>query len=804
MSVACFDQIEGILELVNPLRALTPSGSRTPRTPRTNWTPWTPRTQTPRNPTVEAKADQHEGESPVVVPPTIVCRAKGDGVPLGLLCRVARRGDLLMLGCHRTGKLTGVRMLKNASVEITSPGVIEIYARSAPSLVLRFDTAQEAEYWAADFRGCPTQPPTPRGMATPRIGASVMSTPRVQRPFGSQPQGDGIGLSPWMAGGALDAPSVITAGRHRSKESASTCSGVGTTRSTRASTRRIPRRTAKENTPDTTNSEEDNSSDLEGWVEAQTARSSRLMQLFEKEHRRMEATADDLADQRLLIERKSRTIDVLEAEEAEHQQGLDKLQEVVAQLSSRCQKVEDGPQYFYIGDSEVETHTLSPSSTAGTLSMGETRSKPMIPQLKLPGGSSSIEQSVARAEDAWEARRRVLQQQAEERAQRRAGMPDRIAEAVRKAPLLSPRRPRRQTSSSSQSLREAHGMMMRQLSPQMSEDTTLDSPADMMALPGEPVDPMEAEEDFPALGPATQWFQLEQEPGAEFNFEFSMPSQDTQAPVAHEPAARSAAELNGEPAAPVLESLEPVLEQEPAVPVLESLEPALEQASQTPRAEEPAEVEASRSDEAPEDGCAGTAEVSEAEVKDCVLEDKAEAAPEERVQCPQAAEDGPPGREESEPLLLAESSDAGSWSRMVSDEDDQTPRMEGVPAAAPADVTVAKARAVDAEGKSFAWVPNKLFPRSSSGSQKSSHEVLPEATGQAHLSVVSWVVPEPMPPEPMEDSELLVALEKRRQQVEQARCEFTKEGIHSRADVPRSSPRANVDPERSKFRTTSK
>eukprot|EP00439_Symbiodinium_sp_Y106_P027413 s3706_g3.t1 len=64
---------------------------------------------------------------------------------------------------------------------VPNPGVIEINARNAPSLVLRCDTAQEADYWAEDFKGCPTQPSTPRGATTPRVGGSTVGTPRVER-----------------------------------------------------------------------------------------------------------------------------------------------------------------------------------------------------------------------------------------------------------------------------------------------------------------------------------------------------------------------------------------------------------------------------------------------------------------------------------------------------------------------------------------------------------------------------------------------------------------------------------------------
>ncbi|CAK9117053.1 unnamed protein product [Durusdinium trenchii] len=76
MAIACFDQFEGLLELAKPaLEALTPRRLKSITTPKVN--------------------------PAVVVPATVVCRAKGDGVPAGLLCRVSVQGELLMLGCHR-------------------------------------------------------------------------------------------------------------------------------------------------------------------------------------------------------------------------------------------------------------------------------------------------------------------------------------------------------------------------------------------------------------------------------------------------------------------------------------------------------------------------------------------------------------------------------------------------------------------------------------------------------------------------------------------------------------------------------
>lgn len=803
MSVACFDQLEGILEFANPFRALTPRGLRTPRTPRTPRE--TPRGEAPKTPRGEAEAD-----GAVVVPPTLVCRAKGDGVPLGLLCRVSRRGELLMLGCHRTGKLTGVRMLKNAEVEVPNPGVIEINARNAPSLVLRCDTAQEADYWAEDFKGCPTQPSTPRGATTPRVGGSTVGTPRVERTSATaQPrQSDFAGLSPWTAGGALDAPSCILGGRHRSKESASTCSGVATTRSTAASRRRRSNRLykEKESAPETTNSEEENSSDLEGWVEAQTARSSRLMQLFEKEHRRMNATADKLADRRQLIERESRCIDALEAAEHEHQEGLDKLHEVVAQLSSRCRKADDGPQYFYIGDSEVETQTVSPASTAGQITPAQNKLPAGLPQLNLNACRENIERSVASAEDVWEERRRVLQEQAQSREARRAELPAAQDSAIRKTPLMSPRRMagsgrKRQSSGGSQSLREAHGMILRQLSPPKEQ-----------ALPGET-------EDF----------------GEVLSRESSKLSDEV--PLSLDPSA-SQLEMLQEPEPTAEEPLEAVEDPEPT-----AADPLAAAEDPEPSAEEPlaaAEEIDTAADEPPVEAWPPQAVASDlqaAEEAPTAAEEPPSAEPAAVVEkAPRSATED---SAEEHLTLMGESSNAGSWSRMVSEEEDVPTDGTLKIAVGAVDLDaldkgfVRHSSTEDADAKASAWVSNKSFPKPLGGEageertlqQTSSKELLDPCEGSAEPGTIAWVIPEPMPEEPVEDSELTRALSKRRQQVENSHCEFTKEGlnsradmswkqsakastgsigvftkegIHSPADIPRSSPRY------SKFRTSSK
>jgi len=634
-----------------------------------------------------------------------------------------------------------------------------------------------------------------------------VGTPRVERTSATaQPRrSDFAGLSPWTAGGALDAPSCVLAGRHRSKESASTCSGVATTRSTAASTRRRINRLYKdkESAPETTNSEEENSSDLEGWVEVQTARSARLMQLFEKEHRRMNATADKLADRRQLIERESRCIDVLEAAEHEHTQGLEKLHEVVAQLSSRCRKADDGPQYFYIGDSEVETQTVSPASTAGQITPAPSKLPAGLPQLNLSACRENIERSVASAEDAWEERRRVLQEQAESREARRAELPAAGDAAIRKTPLMSPRRMagsgrKRQSSSGSQSLREAHGMILRQLSPPKEQ-----------ALPGETEDFGEVlsressklSDEVPlSLDPSASQLEMfeEREPAAEEPLEAVEDPEPTAADplAAEDPEASFEEPLAAEEAEPA--DVEPPVEAWPPEPVAADLQAAVEAAA---AAEEPPSAEPT-----------------------AVVEKASRSATDDSA--------------EEHLTLIGESSNAGSWSRMVSEEEDVPTdgTLEIAAGAAEMDALekgfVRHSSTEDADAKASAWVSNKPFPNPFGGDgrehtlqQKSSKELLDPCEGSAEPGTIAWVIPEPMPEEPVEDSELTRALSKRRQQVEKSHCEFTKEGlnsradmswkqsakastgsigvftkegIHSLADIPRSSPRC------SKFRTSSK
>ncbi|CAE7463580.1 unnamed protein product [Symbiodinium sp. CCMP2592] len=564
----------------------------------------------------------------------------------------------------------------------------------------------------------------------------------------------------------------------------------------------------KESAPETTNSEEENSSDLEGWVEAQTARSSRLMQLFEKEHRRMNATADKLADRRQLIERESRCIDALEAAEHEHQQGLDKLHEVVAQLSSRCRKADDGPQYFYIGDSEVETQAVSPSSTAGQITPAQSKPPAGLPQLNLSGCRENIERSVASAEDAWEERRRVLQEQAQSREARRAELPAAEDSAIRKTPLMSPRRMagsgrKRQSSGGSQSLREAHGMILRQLSPPKEQ-----------ALPGET-------EDF----------------GEVLSRESSKLSDEV--PLSLDPSA-SQLEMLQEPEPTAEEPLEAVEDPEPtaADPLAAAEDP---EASAEEPLEAAEEIETA-ADEPPVEAWPPPAAVAELQAAE-----EAAAGPEEPPCAEPAAvvEKAPRSATEDSAeehlTLMGESSNAGSWSRMVSEEEDVPTdgTLETAVGAADLDPLekgfVRHSSTEDADAKASAWVSNKSFPKPLGGEageectlqQKSSKELLDPCEGSAEPGTIAFVIPEPMPEEPVEDSELTRALSKRRQQVENSHCEFTKEGlnsradmswkqsakastgsigvftkegIHSPADIPRSSPRYSA----SKFRTSSK
>eukprot|EP00435_Cladocopium_sp_Y103_P009428 s494_g2.t1 len=356
----------------------------------------------------------------------------------------------------------------------------------------------------------------------------------------------------------------------------------------------------------TKESSEDNSS-LEEWVEAQTERSSRLMQLFEKEERRLNATADELRDRRLLIESESRCIDDLEAQEASQQEGLSKLQRMVDTLSSRYRKAKsaEGPQYFYIGDSEVETD--APRKTA-SLSLSPTyrgSKRPMVPKLDLSTCRARIQRAVQRAEDAWEQHRKVVQRQAEHQAEQAARQP-----------------------------------------------------------PPEPV--VQAEEGERPEEAALQ---------------------------------------------------EPMLESTPVVEELQSEE---------------------------------------------VMESRRSS------------------------VVLSESEE-GSWNRMIPPEEDvdvaadNEAQIEADPALQSeqvdeTDIAITnEAPQGESEPKPSVWRHNKNFPRSGS--------TLSEAESAGRLEPVNWIIPEPVPEDPVEDTELQLALQKRLRQVESSHCEFTKEGQSSHADV---------------------
>lgn len=558
MAIGCFNQLEGLFELAKPaLEALTPRSLK-----RQLYGP--------------------KVVDSTVVPATVVCRAKGDGVPAGLLCRVSVQGELLMLGCHRTGKLGGVRMLKNAEVVITSPGCLEITAPNQPLLTLRFDTIQQAEYWAAQLRGAAQVLQTPRGPYSARGNYSARG------PYSSRGSRPGSKISPWMPG--VDTGiSFFPQGRKSSKES---LGSVATSQRNRQSRHSRPYKARQCSEDSTKESSEDNSS-LEEWVEAQTERSSKLMQLFEKEERLLNATADELRDRRLLIESESRCIDDLEAQEASQQEGLSKLQSMVDTLSSRYRKAKsaEGPQYFYIGDSEVET---DPPRKTASLSLSPTfrgSKRPMVPKLDLSTCRARIQRAVQRAEDAMEQHRKVVQHQAG-------------AQAARQPPLET---------------------------------------------------------------------------------------------VAQEEGER--------PEEAVVQ--EPMLESAPVEEVMESME----------------------------------------------------------------------SRRSS--VVLSESEE-GSWNRMIPPEEDvdvaadNQAQIEADPSQQVDEAELANTNE-ESQPKPSVWRNSKNFPRSGS--------TLSEAESAGRLEPVNWIIPEPVPEDPVEDTELQLALQKRLRQVESSHCEFTKEGQSSHADV---------------------
>lgn len=301
------------------------------------------------------------------------------------------------------------------------------------------------------------------------------------------------------------------------------------------------------------------------------------MELFEKEQQRLNVTANELRDRRLWLDEESRCIDHLEAQEATHQEGLSKIQYMVETLSSRYHKAKsfEGPQYFYIGDSEVEADSRKVRAASHSpSSKGKGPEGPLVPKLNLLSCRSRIQRTVERAEDAWEERRKVLQQQAEDTLRRSGSASSASAEAT-------------------------------------------------------------------------------------------------------------------------------VEEQQPEQVLVQAKVEAL----------------SSRSD--------------------------------------------------------ASGSSAGSWKRMISSEDDAHPDAAQLGKMA-ADVAVACAlgeadHREEMGEKPTVWRHSKSFPRGVSG------ESQPES--------VHWVIPEPTPEQPMEDSELQLALQKRLRQVESSHCEFTKEGHTSHADV---------------------
>jgi len=84
-------------------------------------------------------------------------------------------------------------------------------------------------------------------------------------------------------------------------------------------------------------------SDLEEWVEEQTARSSQLLELFQQEQTWMDQAADKLAERRMLNKQEAESIDLLEREDAEHQESLTDLEAWVGKLSEHYASGESLP-----------------------------------------------------------------------------------------------------------------------------------------------------------------------------------------------------------------------------------------------------------------------------------------------------------------------------------------------------------------------------------------------------------------------------------------------------------------------------
>eukprot|EP00931_Biecheleriopsis_adriatica_P068426 TRINITY_DN42381_c0_g1_i1.p1 TRINITY_DN42381_c0_g1~~TRINITY_DN42381_c0_g1_i1.p1 ORF type:complete len:570 (-),score=129.23 TRINITY_DN42381_c0_g1_i1:134-1813(-) len=330
-------------------------------------------------------AGMHQASLPPLVPATVVCRARGEGVPLTSSCRAARQGDLLLLGCHRTGRLTGVRMLKGAQVVLRDEHVVEVKGPAVPQLCMHLETADEASRWAEELQraSCwlsPDAHPAVLGIVAEAQPTKHLDVQNQLKPAAQ----DGTCTSSHASVSSTEAPEGNPWGFEDSE----------------------------------------NSVDLERWVEAQTRRSSQLLELFHEEMSWMELAADKLAERREWEERQAQCIDALEQEETSHQEGLCMLESMVDALSARCQQAESGSgaQYFYIGDEVASRSASSPSTGVKE----RRRQRLQRPQQRFRTVSSlreDIRETLQRAEDAWERRRKVLQQQAEAILRRRGAMP---------------------------------------------------------------------------------------------------------------------------------------------------------------------------------------------------------------------------------------------------------------------------------------------------------------------------------------------------------------------------------------------
>eukprot|EP00440_Ansanella_granifera_P061132 gb/GFBE01066272.1/.p1 GENE.gb/GFBE01066272.1/~~gb/GFBE01066272.1/.p1 ORF type:complete len:788 (+),score=196.85 gb/GFBE01066272.1/:1-2364(+) len=783
MATACFDQLEGCLNIAELLRLQALAAAR-------QHSCGSYAHQDARG---EPLPPGFQGHNQPLVPPRIVCRARGEGVPIGSTCRVARQGDLLLIGCLRTGKLTGVRMLKGATVVLRDLTVVDVSAACAPHLSMRLETPEEAEKWAEELRSASCWPPRAAGQGdsqqpTPRQPPSALT---VEPPTSSRQLAMSSQVKPSAGSPASDPSTEAPEGDAWGVKAKSEESSNGEVSQAESHQERqyfadfYEESTEQEKVDDESEDYGDNSSDLEGWVEAQTRRSTELMQLFEQEMHWMEMAAGELADRRNEADREAECIDALEEEQASHQQGLCLLESMVDALSAQCQPGEnpDGPQYFYIGDEasppkrppKLPAATRSPRSAGAAETPGTPSKRGIRSQQELSSPSArrdGIQKELKSAEDAWEARRRVLQEQAEAKSmlRRRGGLAEAKPAAVPKSPkrrvrpplqLLRSHRPREQLPSL---------LQQQQLIQQREEQRRL-------------------QEEEAARRLEQQLSDLERHGRTSFRIDTPCASDEN---LDREEAAEHSA-LATEDEAWAAQKLEVCFEAAfEGVAADSAVEAAAEVAADEPAAAEAAEHAAVA--DAAEEAAAATS-AKEAAAAEVAEEAAADATEDADCAASAASEAGDstmatPAEEQASAVveasavataaLAAEEAAAGatdSEAEETSEEAQLSPRLQESEKQQLAKILTQRLIQQQHDLQSSNASDDKASP-ASPPRRLSEEDIQGKSPEVAH-----FVIPQQTPLAPIEDSELQVVLERRRQQVEQSADQFTKEGGHSAADV---------------------